>query len=97
MPDIGKFYERVKHEYIYPKYFSQSVAMEEDGFRKAVAKAYRDIIMLIPDLRGTGNSDEDYYMAEWLKLHRCSYTASSNHTIEEVAYMIYQIREKEGI
>ena len=92
MPDIGKFYERVKHEYIYPKHFPYGISLSEDSFRTAVCAAYDDIIMLIPGLNGCGNQDEDWYMAEWLKKNRSSCPPVSSRTQSELANYIYQIR-----
>jgi hypothetical protein len=92
MPDIGKFYERVKHEYIYPKHFPYGVSLSDDSFRAAVRAAYDDIIMLIPGLNGRGNQDEDWYMAEWLKRNRADYSSVSYRDQSELANYIYQIR-----
>ena len=39
MQNIGQFYERVKHEYIYPKHFPYGVSMNDDSFRTAVRAA----------------------------------------------------------
>lgn len=92
MPDIGKFYERVKHEYIYPKYFPYGVALSDSSFRTAVRAAYDDIIMLIPGLNGHGNSDEDWYMAGWLKDNRSTCPPVVSRSQNELASYIYQIR-----
>lgn len=89
---IGKFYERVKHEYIYPKWFPFGVSLSDDSFRTAVHNAYEDILMLIPGLNGHGNRDEDWYMAEWLKQNRPAYDSVVSGTQEEVADYISKIR-----
>lgn len=92
MPDIGKFYERVKHEYIYPKHFPYGVSLSDSSFRTAVRAAYDDIIMLIPGLNGYGNGDEDWYMAGWLKDNRPNIQPVSSRGQRELANFIYQIR-----
>lgn len=92
MQDIGKFYERVKHEYIYPKWFPFGVSLSDYSFRTAVCNAYDDIIMLIPGLNGHGNQDEDWYMAEWLKQNRPNCTPVANRSQSELANYIFQIR-----
>ncbi len=92
MQNIGQFYERVKHEYIYPKHFPYGVSMNDDSFRTAVRAAYDDIIMLIPGLHGSGNKDEDWYMAEWLKQNRSSSSPIASRSQGELANYIYQIR-----
>lgn len=92
MLNIGQFHERVKHEYIYPKYFPYGVTLSDDSFRTAVRAAYDDIIMLIPGLNGRGNQDEDWYMAEWLKTNRpgCHLIVTSGQS--ELANYISQLR-----
>lgn len=92
MADKGKFYERVKKNDIYPRWFPPGANMGESEFRKAVQNAYDEILILIPELNGYGNSDEDFYMAEWLHEHRRDYSVVAQRTQAELANLIYRIR-----
>ena len=93
MADKGLFYERVKLENIYPKWFPLEAQLDEFAFRKAVHNAYDEILILISELNGNGSSDEDYYMAEWLYENRRQYSVVASKTQLELANFIYQIRK----
>lgn len=94
MQDIGKFYERVKHEYIYPKYFPIRANFSNKEFENAILDAYSDIVMLIPSLGDKGRQDEDYYLGEWLVNERSYYGSIKYKDNKDAAYLVYSIRKK---
>ena len=92
--NLSNTLERAKKKLIYEKHFTCPEQTSAD-FDNKIIEAYKDIMLLIPNLDKKGKQDEDWYLGEWLFDNRQCYTyVKTSKSKEDVARYISEVRKK---